>query len=128
MIEIHSCSLGEEQWLEYSKLKIKNHSLKISSGCRVGTRAVYNGNPKATEIPHQWYNMVADLPVKPPPALHPKTFEPVKPGDLSPLFPDELIKQEASNERFIDIPEEVLDVYKLWRPTPLIRLALLCVS
>ncbi|KAK3013063.1 hypothetical protein RJ639_009663 [Escallonia herrerae] len=61
------------------------------------------------------------LPIIPPPPLHPKTLEPVKPEDLSPLFPDELIKQEASSERFIDIPEEVLDVYKLWRPTPLIR-------
>lgn len=108
-------------------MKIKGSNLKISSGCRVGIRAVYNGNPKPTEIPHQWYNIIADLPVKPPPPLHPKTYEPVKPEDLSPLFPDELIKQEASNEPFIDIPEEVLDVYKLWRPTPLIRFCLLFV-
>ncbi|XP_051118997.1 uncharacterized protein LOC127243153 [Andrographis paniculata] len=73
------------------------------------------------EIPRRWYNLIADLPVKPPPPLHPKTFEPISPEDLSPLFPDELIKQETTLERFIDIPEEVIDVYKLWRPTPLIR-------
>ncbi|EPS73442.1 hypothetical protein M569_01314, partial [Genlisea aurea] len=73
------------------------------------------------EIPRRWYNLVHDLPVKPPPSLHPKTFEPVTLEDLSPLFADELISQECSNERFIDIPDEVLEVYQLWRPTPLIR-------
>ncbi|XP_078443675.1 tryptophan synthase beta type 2 [Wolffia australiana] len=73
------------------------------------------------EIPRKWYNIAPDLPSAPPPPLHPKTFEPLKPEDLSHLFPMELIKQEASNERFIDIPEEVIDIYSLWRPTPLIR-------
>ncbi|KAG1326655.1 hypothetical protein COCNU_01G005890 [Cocos nucifera] len=73
------------------------------------------------EMPKQWYNLVADLPLKPPPALHPKTHKPLKFEDLSPLFPDELIKQEVSHDRFIDIPDEVIDIYKLWRPTPLIR-------
>jgi len=97
--------------------------LKLSSGYRA--RAALGADPKAVEIPRQWYNLIADLPVKPPPPLHPKTFEPVNPEDLSPLFPDELIKQEMSNDKFIDIPDEVLDVYRLWRPTPLIRLDLL---
>ena len=72
-------------------------------------------------IPKQWYNLVADLPVKPPPPLHPQTHQPLNPSDLSPLFPDELIRQELTDEQFIDIPDEVIDVYKLWRPTPLIR-------
>lgn len=126
MIKIHSCSSGEEQWLCGSKLKKKPSNLIFSSRSSIGIRASYNANATAIEIPNQWYNIVADLPVKPPPALHPKTYEPVKPEDLSPLFPDELIKQEASTERSIDIPEEVIDVYKLWRPTPLIRLVLLC--
>lgn len=86
----------------------------------ITTRA--SSNPGANvSIPKQWYNLVADLPVKPPPPLHPQTHQPLKPGDLSPLFPDELIRQELTEERFIDIPEEVIDVYKLWRPTPLIR-------
>ena len=80
---------------------------------------------KPTEIPRQWYNLVADLHVKPPPPLHPRTFQPVTPDDLSPLLPDELIKQEASLDRFIDIPDEVLDIYQLWRPTPLMRFDLL---
>jgi tryptophan synthase beta chain len=53
--------------------------------------------------------------------LHPGTHQPVVPGDLAPLFPDELIRQELTEERFIDIPEEVRDVLELWRPTPLIR-------
>lgn len=96
--------------------------LRASPGCRVKVRAAASmAGPQAVEIPHQWYNLVADLPVKPPPALHPQTREPIKPEDLSPLFPYELIKQEASTDRFIAIPEEVIDVYRLWRPTPLIR-------
>ncbi|KAB8103191.1 hypothetical protein EE612_035494 [Oryza sativa] len=78
-----------------------------------------SSNP--VSIPKQWYNLVADLPVKPPPPLHPQTHQPLNPSDLSPLFPDELIRQEVTEERFIDIPEEVAEVYKLWRPTPLIR-------
>ncbi|KAM0022515.1 putative hydro-lyase [Helianthus debilis subsp. tardiflorus] len=74
-----------------------------------------------TEIPTHWYNIIADLPIKPPPSLHPKTFQPLQPQDLSHLFPDELIKQETTNERFILIPDEVVDIYRLWRPTPLLR-------
>ncbi|KAL6873462.1 hypothetical protein ACP4OV_013544 [Aristida adscensionis] len=84
------------------------------------TKASLSSGAKVS-IPKQWYNLVADLPVKPPPPLHPQTHQPLSPGDLSPLFPDELIQQEVTEERFVDIPEEVIDVYKLWRPTPLIR-------
>ncbi len=73
------------------------------------------------EIPQAWYNIQPDLPEPLAPALHPKTFKPLGPEDLAPLFPMELIKQEVSQERWIDIPDEVLDVYKLWRPTPLHR-------
>jgi tryptophan synthase beta chain len=69
------------------------------------------------DIPKQWYNIQADLPEPLPPYLHPGTKQPLGPADLAPLFPMELIKQEVSQERYIDIPEEVLDVYKLWRPT-----------
>ena len=74
-----------------------------------------------SEIPRQWYNVLADFPWPPPPPIHPVTHEPVGPEALAPLFPMALIKQEVSSERFIDIPEEVLEVYKLWRPTPLLR-------
>ncbi|XP_068303799.1 uncharacterized protein [Pyrus communis] len=109
----------EKKWLGFIALDRKPMHLRLSNGCRA--RASLNADSKSIEIPRQWYNLIADLPVKPPPPLHPKTFEPIKPEDLSPLFPDELIKQEASNERFIDIPDEVRDVYKLWRPSPLIR-------
>ncbi|PQQ03478.1 uncharacterized protein Pyn_08042 [Prunus yedoensis var. nudiflora] len=105
----------QEKWLGFTALDRKPTHLKLSNGCRA--RAALNADPRSIEIPRQWYNLIADLPVKPPPPLHPKTFEPVKPEDLSPLFPDELIKQEASNERFIDIPDEVRDVYRLWRPS-----------
>ena len=73
------------------------------------------------EMPQQWYNIQADMPNKMLPPLHPATKQPVGPEDLAPLFPMELIKQEVSQERFIDIPEEVQDIYKIWRPTPLIR-------
>ncbi len=73
------------------------------------------------EMPTQWYNIIADLPIPPPPPLHPGTREPAGPEDLAPLFPMALIEQEVSTERYIDIPGPVLDVYKLWRPSPLFR-------
>lgn len=72
-------------------------------------------------MPTQWYNIMADMPNKPKPMLHPATKEPVKLEDMTPLFPIELLKQEMSTERWIDIPEEVQDIYKVWRPTPLHR-------
>ena len=74
-----------------------------------------------SRIPRQWYNVLADLATPPPPPLHPATREPVGPDDLAPLFPMDLIAQEVSTDRYIDIPEGVIDVYRLWRPTPLIR-------
>ncbi len=73
------------------------------------------------DLPKAWYNILADSPVALPPVLHPGTKEPVTPDFLSVLFPMELILQEVSSERFIDIPEEVREAYKLYRPTPLIR-------
>ena len=74
-----------------------------------------------SELPRQWYNIQADLPTPLPPPYNPQTLQPLTPPDLLPLFPMELIKQEVSQERWIDIPDEVLDIYKLWRPTPLYR-------
>ncbi len=73
------------------------------------------------EIPEKWYNIQPDMPNKPLPPLHPATKEPVGPDDLAPLFPMELIKQEVSQERWIEIPEEVREIYKMWRPTPMFR-------
>ncbi|WP_409463321.1 TrpB-like pyridoxal phosphate-dependent enzyme [Amycolatopsis sp. GA6-003] len=73
------------------------------------------------DLPAQWYNVVPDLPEPPPPPLHPGTREPVGPEDLAPLFPRALIEQEVATERYVDIPEEVRDVYRLWRPSPLYR-------
>ena len=73
------------------------------------------------DIPTRWYNIQADLKTPLPPPLHPGTHQPLGPADLAPLFPMELIKQEVSQERWIDIPDEVRDVYRLWRPTPLYR-------
>ncbi len=73
------------------------------------------------DLPRQWYNVNADMPVDPAPVLNPKTKEPVTPDFLSVLFPMSLIMQEVSTDRYIDIPEEVREIYKLWRPTPLIR-------
>jgi tryptophan synthase beta chain len=72
-------------------------------------------------IPTRWYNIAADLPTPPPAVLHPGTKQPVGPADLAPLFPMEIIKQEVATERYVDIPDEVRDVYRLWRPTPLHR-------
>ncbi len=73
------------------------------------------------EIPAKWYNIQADLPEPLPPVLHPGTGKPIGPADLAPLFPMELIKQEVSTERWIEIPEEIQDIYRLWRPTTLFR-------
>ena len=74
-----------------------------------------------SEMPTRWYNVVPDLPAPPPPPLHPGTHQPVGPDDLAPLFPADLIAQEVTPERYVDIPEEVQDVYRLWRPSPLYR-------
>ncbi|MEE9285136.1 MAG: TrpB-like pyridoxal phosphate-dependent enzyme [Dehalococcoidia bacterium] len=74
-----------------------------------------------SEIPEAWYNIVPDLPVPPSPVLHPATGQPIGPDDLAPLFPMALIEQEVSTERYVPIPEEVRQVYRLWRPTPLYR-------
>ena len=74
-----------------------------------------------SDLSKVWYNINADMPVPPQPYLHPGTKEPVTPDFLSVLFPMELIGQEVSQERYIDIPKEVREIYKLWRPTPLIR-------
>src|SRR5262245_6026108 len=74
-----------------------------------------------SEMPTRWYNVLADLPTPPPPPLHPGTKEPVGPDDLAPLFPPDLIAQEVTAERYVDIPPEVQDVYRLWRPSPLYR-------
>ncbi len=72
-------------------------------------------------IPRAWYNIAADLPAPLPPALHPGTMQPLGPDDLAPIFPMALIAQEVSQEREIEIPEPVREIYKLWRPAPLIR-------
>ncbi len=76
------------------------------------------------DMPTHWYNINADLPaagVQMPPPLHPGTLQPIGPADLAPLFPMALIAQEVSTERYIEIPDEVQDILKLWRPTPLYR-------
>ncbi|MCL2496940.1 MAG: pyridoxal-phosphate dependent enzyme, partial [Clostridiales bacterium] len=73
------------------------------------------------ELPQQWYNVQADMPERPAPMLHPATLKPPSPQDLSAIFADELIQQEISVERFIDIPREVQDFYRVWRATPLCR-------
>ena len=71
-----------------------------------------------SKLPKAWYNINADLPVPPEPVLNPQTLEPITPDFLSVLFPMSLIMQEISTERYIEIPEPVRDIYKLWRPTP----------
>src|ERR1700694_628061 len=73
------------------------------------------------DLPTHWYNIQADLPSPLPPPLHPGTGQPIGPADLAPLFPMELIKQEVSRQRWIEIPDEVRDILRLWRPTPLYR-------
>lgn len=76
---------------------------------------------KESDIPRQWYNITADLPKPLDPPLHPVTLKPIGPQDLAPIFPMGLIEQEVSPQRWIDIPEDILNIYRLWRPTPLYR-------
>ncbi len=78
-------------------------------------------NLSEADLPKFWYNIQADSPLPMPPVLHPATKEPVTPDDLGVLFPMEIIKQEVTTERYIEIPEEVREIYKLYRPTPLLR-------
>ncbi|MBE2237480.1 MAG: TrpB-like pyridoxal phosphate-dependent enzyme [Caldilineaceae bacterium] len=73
------------------------------------------------DIPEKWYNITADMPNKPLPPLHPATHEPIGPDALAPLFPMGLIEQEVTSDAWVEIPEEVREIYKVWRPTPLYR-------
>jgi tryptophan synthase beta chain len=73
------------------------------------------------DLPKAWYNIAADSPIPPQPVLNPQTKQPITPDDLAVLFPMALIQQEVSTERYIDIPDPVREIYKLWRPTPLMR-------
>ncbi|MEU1731210.1 TrpB-like pyridoxal phosphate-dependent enzyme [Streptosporangium sp. NPDC020145] len=73
------------------------------------------------DLPQQWYNILPDLPAPLPPYLNPVTHEPLRPEDLAPLLPQAVIEQEFSPERWIDIPEQVRDIYRMWRPSPLVR-------
>ncbi len=81
----------------------------------------YRVNLPESKIPTQWYNVIPDLPAPPPPPLHPGTLEPAGPEDLAPLFPMALILQEVSTDSYIDIPGGILDVLRLWRPSPMFR-------
>ena len=81
----------------------------------------YRVNLPESELPTQWYNVIPDLPEPPPPPLHPGTLEPAGPEDLAPLFPMALILQEVSSDSYIDIPGGIIDVLRLWRPSPLFR-------
>ena len=81
----------------------------------------YKYNLDESRLPKAWYNINADMPVAPAPVLNPQTLEPITPDFLSVLFPMSLIQQEMSPERWIEIPEPVREIYKLWRPTPMMR-------
>ncbi len=87
------------------------------NAAKLSTKIFLNEN----EMPTSWYNVAADLPEPLAPALHPATGQPLGPQDLAPLFPMALIQQEVSTERYIEIPEEVQEIYRLYRPTPLMR-------
>lgn len=78
-------------------------------------------NLEEKDMPTQWYNIIADMKTPPPPYRHPATLDLLGPDDLAPVFPQALIEQEVSRERWIDIPEEVQDIFRMWRPTPVMR-------
>jgi len=95
-------------------LVIKHKKLK---GVNVNRQIILNEK----DIPKQWYNIQADMPNPVPPPLNPGTGQPITPDMLAPVFPMNLIEQEVSTERWINIPDEVLEKYLIWRPTPLYR-------
>ncbi len=74
-----------------------------------------------SQLPTHWYNIIPDLPSPPPPYLHPGTMQPISPDDLAPLFAEGLVAQEMSTESYVEIPADVREVYKLWRPSPMYR-------
>src|SRR5256885_9812263 len=74
-----------------------------------------------SDIPERWYNILPDLPGPPAPYLHPATLEPMGPADLAAIFPQAIIAQEVSAEPWIDIPEQVREIYRIWRPSPVFR-------
>eukprot|EP01018_Ginkgo_biloba_P014704 Gb_27241 [translate_table: standard] len=119
---------GQLAALQTSNWRVSNKKQRFqkhTAQARLDARTTPNSRLKIMlddeDMPRKWYNLIADLPEPPPPALNPQTRQPLKPEDLLPLFPKELIMQEASQQRYIDIPEEVLEVYKRWRSTPLFR-------
>ena len=74
-----------------------------------------------SDIPKTWYNLLADFPEPLPPPLHPGTKQPVPPEALTAIFPENLVQQEMCPDRWVEIPDEVREIYKLYRPTPLLR-------
>src|SRR3954464_6695005 len=74
-----------------------------------------------SEIPTKWYNLAADFPEPLPPPLHPGTKQPISPEDMLAIFPQNLVEQEMTTEKWVEIPKPVRDIYALWRPTPLLR-------
>ena len=78
-------------------------------------------NLEEREIPENWYNIIADMPNKPLPPLNPGTMQPLGPEALAPLFPEALIKQEVTADKWVTIPDEVRNMYSIWRPTPMYR-------
>lgn len=103
----------------YFALPSINSISKINTGIVIVKESRIHLSVK--EMPRKWYNVVADFPEPMAPPLHPATKQPVTPADLAPIFPESLIMQEASTERYIEIPDEVLDLYALSRPSPVIR-------
>ncbi len=101
------------------KFKIYNSQFKIPDGKEeiMRTKILLPED----RIPKQWYNIIPDMPGPMAPVIHPGTMQPVTPDDLLPLFPMGLIEQEVSPQRWIEIPEEVREIYRLWRPSPLFR-------
>jgi tryptophan synthase beta chain len=91
--------------------------IKIQLIMKVTKKIVLSEN----DMPKQWYNIVADLTNKPMPMLHPGTKQPLKPEEMEGLFAKGLVEQEFTTERYIDIPDEVRDLYRIYRPTPLVR-------
>ena len=73
------------------------------------------------KIPKQWYNIIPDLPGPLEPVISPRTFQPVTPDELLAIFPPAILEQEVSTQRWIDIPEQVREIYKIWRPSPMFR-------
>src|SRR6202162_1021248 len=103
------------------RLPVRGYPFRLLKTIQEGAEMAKKVLLSEADIPERWYNILPDLPGPPAPYLHPGTLPPMGPADLAPIFPQALIAQDVFAEPWIEIPEQVREIYKIWRPSPLYR-------